>query len=99
MGRAYASTASRPSSRGHFHGPWQFLPARAARCLHGQASEELKSTCSPKTLSGAGSSRPTEATGSRVAFAGSRLVRAVRLAQQQPSKLARAAQTHLEGPL
>src|SRR5438093_2598798 len=58
-----------------------------------------KSTCSPKTLSGAGSFRPTEATGSRVAVAGSRLARAVRLAQQQPSKLARAAQTHLEGPL
>src|SRR2546430_13499307 len=91
MGRAYASTAS--TARGS-----SFRLAPPAACT-ARPARNSKSTCSPKTLSGAGSSRPTEATGSRVALAASRLVRAVRLAQQQPSKLARAAQTHLEGPL
>src|SRR5713101_335900 len=75
--------------------PIRHLPTPRQRYLAGGHLERG----GPKTPSGAGSFGPTEATGSRVALAGGRLARAVRLAQQQPSKLARAAQTHLEGPL
>src|SRR5436309_4659759 len=99
-GADYVDVARLPRAKGGMAAMMRFLDGEEAGALPFAApfvkvGDVIVTGIGPKTLSGAGSSRPTEATGSRVAIAGSRLARAGRLAQQQPSKLARAAQAHL----